>query len=120
MSSASQIAVAKDFSACWDAPAVVRAPGGPLNRRPPGDPYDTFSGGALDAAQASSPTCVLAKVWKDLARGRLRAWCESATGDWIHLVARLNCTHPSLSPDDSSVPVPVLCAQPQKVVAAEF
>jgi DNA-binding NarL/FixJ family response regulator len=120
MSSVSQIAVATEYSPPRDASAVVRAAVSLLDRRPPRDANDGFSQTASDAAQASAPANVLASVWEDLARGRLRAWCESSTRDRMYFVAHLNRAYRSLSPDDSAVLVRVLCGEAQKVVAAEL
>ncbi|HEV3190520.1 MAG TPA: LuxR C-terminal-related transcriptional regulator [Polyangiaceae bacterium] len=120
MSSVSQIAIAKEDSSSWEASVAVRAAAGMPNRRPPRKANDWFSGSASDAAQASAPANMLASVWEDLARGSLRAWCESTTRDRIYLVAHLNRAQRSLSPDDSAVLARVLCGKPQKVVAAEL
>ncbi|HEV3192947.1 MAG TPA: hypothetical protein VGY54_20715 [Polyangiaceae bacterium] len=112
MSSVSQIAVAQDYSASLDAPARALLSTSPLNERR----SDALSRAASDAVQAS----VLASLWEDLVRGRLRVWCESTTADRIYLVARLKRRHPSLSPDDSAVLVRILCGEQLKVVAAEL
>jgi DNA-binding NarL/FixJ family response regulator len=118
--SVSQIAVAEEYSSPGDAFGVVRAAASLPNRRPPRDANEGFSRAALDGAQASAPASVLAGVWEDLVRGRLRAWCDSITRDRIYLVAHLNRSHRGLSPDDSAVLTRVLCGEPQKVVAAEL
>jgi DNA-binding NarL/FixJ family response regulator len=120
MSSASQIAVAEEYDPSWNAPVLALAPAGPFEGPPPRDPSDPLWRAALSAVEASAPENALGAVWEDLARGRLRPWCQTITRDRVHLIARLNRSRPSLSPDDAAVLVRVLCGEPQKVVASEL
>jgi DNA-binding NarL/FixJ family response regulator len=120
MSSALQIAVAKEHSPPWHAPALALAPVGPFDGPPPHDPNDPLWRAALKAAETSAPQHPLGPVWDDLTRGRLRPWCEATIGDRVHLIARLNRSHPGLSHDDAAVLVRVLCGNQQKVIASDL
>ena len=120
MPSASQVAVAHDYSTPWNPPLLALAPVGPFDGPPPGDLNDPLWRAALKAAEAGALQNQLSAVWDDLVRGRLRPWCEATTRDRIHLIACLNRSHPSLNHNDAAVLVRVLCGEPQKVIASEL
>ncbi len=120
MSSLTQVAIAKEYSTPWAAPVLARAPMGPFDGPPPRDPNDPLWRAALSAIETSARESALAAVWEDLAQGRLRPWCETMTRDRIHVIARLNRTHRSLSSGDATLLVRVLCGEAQKVIASEL
>ncbi|HEV3191395.1 MAG TPA: hypothetical protein VGY54_12895 [Polyangiaceae bacterium] len=120
MSSLNQVAIAKEYPTPWAPPVLVLAPGGPFDGPPPTDPNDPLWRAALGAIETSARETALADVWKDLAQGRLRHWCETTTPDRIQVIACLNRTHRSLHSNDATILVRVLCGEAQKVIASEL